>query len=85
MDRLIEKKKWTKKRIILIAGGFVFVMALVFIISRATGKSKLNVDSERMTIAEARTSTFREFVPVTGTVQPISTIFLDLQIGRAHV
>ena len=81
MDRIIEKKKWTKKRIILIAGGFVFVTALVFIIFSASGKSKLNVDSERMTLAEARTATFREFIPVTGIVQPISTIFLDLQEG----
>ena len=81
MDRLIEKKKWTTKRIMLLAGGFLFVVALVFIIFSASGKSRLNVDSERMTIAEARITTFREFIPVTGIVQPISTIYLDLQEG----
>ena len=79
MDRLIEKKKWTKKRIMLIAGGFLFAALLIYVIFSATGKSKLNVDSERMTVAEARLSSFREFIPVTGIVQPISTIFLDLQ------
>ena len=79
MDRLIEKKKWTKKRIMLIAGGFLFAAALVFIIFSTSGKSRLNVDSERMTIAETKIATFREFIPVTGIVQPISTIFLDLQ------
>jgi len=41
----------------------------------------LNVDSERMTIAEVKLSAFREFIPVTGTIQPISTIYLDLQEG----
>ena len=81
MDRKIEKKKWTKQRIMLLAGGFSFVVALVFIIFSVTGKSKLNVDSERMTIAEARLSSFREFIPVTGVIQPISTFFLDLQEG----
>jgi HlyD family secretion protein len=81
MDRVIEKKKWTKKRIMLIAGGVSFVVLLVFLIFSTFGKSRLNVDSERMTIAEARLSNFREFIPVTGTIQPISTIYLDLQEG----
>ena len=81
MDRKIEKKKWTTKRIMLIAGGGAFVLLLIFIISGTFGKSRLNVDSERMTIVEVRQSNFREFIPVTGTVQPISTIYLDLQVG----
>ena len=81
MDRQIEKKRWTKKRIILLAGGFAFVMLLVFIVFSTFGKSRLNVESERMTIAEAKRSTFREFIPVTGTIQPISTIYMDLQEG----
>ena len=81
MDRPIEKKKWTKKRIMLLAVGFLFAALLVYVIFSASGKSKLNVDSERVTIAEARLSSFREFIPVTGIVQPISTIFLDLQEG----
>ena len=81
MDRLIEKKKWTKKRIMLIIGGFFFTALLVVSAFSVTGKSKLNVDSERMTTAEVKFATFREFIPVTGIVQPISTIFLDLQEG----
>ena len=81
MDRVIEKKKWTRKRILLLVGGGAFVLALVYIIFSAFGKSRLNVESERMTIAEATYSNFREFIPVTGTIQPISTIYLDLQEG----
>jgi len=81
MDRAIEKKKWTKKRIMLIAGGGAFVLLLVFIIFSTMGKSRLNVESERMTIAEVKQSNFREFIPVTGTIQPVSTIYLDLQEG----
>ena len=81
MDRPIEKKKWTKKRITILAGGFLFTTLLVFIIFSASGKSRLNVDSERITVADAKVTTFREFIPVTGIVQPISTIYLDLQEG----
>ena len=65
----------------LIAGGGAFVLLLVFIIFSTMGKSRLNVESERMTIAEVKKSNFREFIPVTGTIQPVSTIYLDLQEG----
>ena len=81
MDRAIEKKKWTKKRIMLIVGVGVFLVLLIFIIFSTFGKSRLNVESERMTIAEAKQSNFREFIPVTGTIQPVTTIYLDLQEG----
>ena len=81
MDRQIEKKKWTPKRIIFIVGSCSFVALLAFIIFSTYGKSRLNVESERMTIAEVKRSNFREFIPVTGTIQPVSTIYLDLQEG----
>jgi len=81
MDRKIEKKKWTTKKIAMIGGGAAFVVLIVFIIFSTFGKSRLNVDSERMTIAEVKQSNFREFIPVTGTIQPIATIYLDLQEG----
>lgn len=81
MDRIIEKKKWTPKKIAMIAGGVLGVLLIVFIIFSTFGKSRLNVESERMTIAEAKRDNFREFIPVTGIVQPISTIYLDLQEG----
>ena len=81
MDRIIKKKKWTIKKIATIAGIVVGVLFLVFIVLNSFGKSKLNVERERMTIGEAKQSTFREFIPVTGTIQPISTIYLDLKEG----
>ena len=81
MDRIIEKKKWTAKKIATIGGIAAIVLLIVFVIVSTSGKSKLNVDAERMTIAVAKTSAFREFIPVTGIVQPVSTIYLDLQEG----
>jgi HlyD family secretion protein len=81
MDRIIEKKKWTPKKIGMIAGGVALAALITYVTVSASGNSKLNVDAERMTIAEVKTAAFREFIPVTGIVQPISTIFLDLQEG----
>ena len=81
MDRIIKKKKWTGARIAGIGGGAAVVLLIVSVAWNTSGKSKLNVDAERMTIAEAKTATFREFIPVTGIVQPVTTIYLDLQEG----
>ncbi len=85
MDRVITKKKWTQKRILTIVG----ITALVLLISAsvyfANGKSRLNVDVERITVSEVRKNTFQEFIPVNGTVQPIATIYLDaLEGGRVE-
>ena len=81
MDRIIKKKKWTPKKIATIAGIGIGALFILFVIFNSFGKSKLNVERERMTIGEATQSTFREFIPVTGNIQPISTIYLDLKEG----
>ena len=81
MDRILEKKKWTTKKIATIGGIAAVVMLIVFVIISSFGKSRLNVESERMSIAEVKRSAFREFISVTGFIQPISTIYLDLQEG----
>jgi HlyD family secretion protein len=49
------------------------------------GKSRLNVDAERVTISEVRKGAFQEFIPVNGIVQPVATIYLDaLEGGRVE-
>lgn len=81
MDRVIEKKFWNKKRIGTIAGITALVLLIVFSIVMAGGKSKLNVDLERITISEVKKAAFKEYIPVNGVVLPISTIYLDAMEG----
>ena len=85
MDRVIPKIRWNKKRILTIAG-IVGVIALIVVSYILTsGKSKLNVDSERITISEVKNGTFQEFIPVNGVVLPVTTIYLDaLEGGRVE-
>jgi HlyD family secretion protein len=81
MDRVIQKKRWTGKRlmtIVGIAGIILLFMASYFLTS---GKSRVNVNLERVTISEIRQGTFQEFIPVTGIVMPITTIYLDAAEG----
>jgi HlyD family secretion protein len=77
MDRKIEKKKWPPKKIAMIAAGVLFFSFLLYSFIWGDSSSKLNVNTERITISTVKMAPFREFIPVTGTVQPIKTIFLD--------
>jgi HlyD family secretion protein len=81
MDRVIQKKKWSTKRI-LTTGGIAGIIALITLSYVYTsGKSKLNVDTERLTISEITKGNFKEFIPVNGVVMPLTTIYLDATEG----
>ncbi len=81
MDRVIAKKKWTSKRIITIAG----IVAIAILISASyyftSGKSRLNVDTERITISEVSKGPFQVTIPINGIVLPQTSIYLDAQEG----
>jgi HlyD family secretion protein len=81
MDRKIEKKFWNKKRILTIAGITGLVLLIGASIYFTSGKSKLNVDIERITISEVRKDSFQETIPVNGVVLPQTTIYLDAVEG----
>lgn len=81
MDRKIEKKKWSKKRILTIAGITGLVLLIGASVYFTSGKSKLNVDAERITVSEVKKGPFQEFIPVNGVVLPLTTIYLDAVEG----
>lgn len=81
MDRVIQKKKWPLKRILLWGGGFALLVLIGGSIYYNSGGSKLNVDAERITISEVKQGSFQEFIPLNGIVLPISTIYLDAVEG----
>lgn len=85
VDRIIEKKRWNKKRILTIVGIAALVILIAGSIALTSGKSKLNVETERITISEVSKAAFQEFIPVNGTVLPRATIYLDaLEGGRVE-
>jgi HlyD family secretion protein len=85
MDRVIEKKKWPLKRIMMIAGIVALVALIVASWYFTSGKSKLNVNTDRITISEIKKGPFQEFIPVNGVVLPVTTIYLDaLEGGRVE-
>ena len=85
MDRKLEKKKWPPKRIVKfsIVGILGFTMAYGFLFRDS--HSKLNINTERISISTVWNGPFQEFIPVHGTVLPIKTIYLDaIEGGRVE-
>jgi HlyD family secretion protein len=81
VDRVIQKKKWTTKKILTVAGIVAVVALIVSSYYFTSGKSRLNVDTERITISEIKKGSFQEFIPVNGIVLPVTTIYLDAVEG----
>ncbi len=85
MDRQIQKKKWPPKRIALFAGGGLFFLFVIYSFIFGDSSSKLNVETEKITIATVARGPFQEFIPVTGSVLPIKTIYIDaIEGGRVE-
>ena len=85
MDRSIEKKKWPPKKIATAAGAGLLICFVLYSFMFGDNSSTLNVEAEKITISEVRRGPFQEFIPVTGTVLPIKTIYLDaIEGGRVE-
>ena len=83
MDRKIEKKRWTAKRIGLYTIAVAAVGFLFSAIYKEAGTSRLNVQSERLLTDTIGTGVFKEFITLFGVVEPISTVYLDaIESGR---
>jgi HlyD family secretion protein len=81
VDRPIEKKTWTTKRILAILGVLALAVLIYMAVKSSSGKSKLNVDTERLMVSEVTQGPFKEFIPINGVVMPITTIYLDAMEG----
>ena len=67
----------------MISGIAGLVLLIASSIYFTSGKSKLNVALDRITISEVKQGTFQEFIPVNGVVLPLKTIYLDaIEGGR---
>jgi HlyD family secretion protein len=81
MDRKIKKKTWTAKKLALIGAGVLLLAFIFYTLIFADNRSKLNVSTNKITIATVAEGDFQEFIPRTGTVQPIKSFFLDAVEG----
>jgi len=81
MDRKIEKKYWSKKRITFISGGALVALLLLYNLIFADHRSKLNVEKDKITVSSVTKGTFDQYIAVTAVVLPLKTIRLDAIVG----
>ncbi|MBN3035773.1 MAG: HlyD family efflux transporter periplasmic adaptor subunit [Bacteroidales bacterium] len=81
MDRVLEKKKWTVRKILNISAIGLFVLFLLYLLVFRDKSSRLYVDAAQITIATVEAEKFQEFIPVDGVVYPKNTVYIDAVQG----
>ena len=86
MDRAIEKKyKWLNKKTIWLTVGGILILLVAYNIIFGDKSSKLNVEKEKITIESIIENEFKDYIAVIGTVEPITTVYLDaIEGGRVE-
>ena len=82
MDRKIDRKFWSKKRITFLSIALITVVSLVFFASKAIGFNH-RVAKDRIQTSKVLFDDFNETIAVSGNVEPkVSTMINALEGGR---
>ena len=81
MDRAIDTRPARRRRLLYASGVGLLVLVALVALSTGLGRSRVRVEAAKVTVGTVQQGLFKEFIPVTGTVQPIQTVFLDALEG----
>jgi HlyD family secretion protein len=81
MDRVLEKKRGPSARTIALVGVVALVLGLAYLLIVRSAESRLRVDPTRMTTAMVEVGQFRKYYPFDGRVEPVTTVYLDIEEG----
>jgi HlyD family secretion protein len=81
VDRPIEKKARTSRQWAVIGASALVVLFIAWQVLSRTGNSRLRIDSTRITIGIVGQGTFREYYPFDGSVEPFTSVYLDIEEG----
>jgi len=85
MDRPIEKKKGLQKKHIGYILGGIIILVLFYMAFFSGHVSTYKVEKDKLIIESVIRGQFNDYITVPGTVEPISTVFLDaLEGGRVE-
>lgn len=81
MDRPIEKKRWPPEKLIPIIVICAVILFLAYQVISRSGETRLKVDPSRMTISKVKYGEFLEYYPFDGSVEPVISVYLDVEEG----
>ena len=81
MDRKIEKKKWPLKRVLVVSAAGLFVLIVAYALLFGNTSASLNVETNKITVSTVERGPFQELIPVSGTVLPIKSVYMDAMDG----
>lgn len=85
MDRPLEKKKGLQKKHIWYIIGAAALLSLVYMAFFTDRTSTYKVEADKLIIETVTEDQFNDYITVPGTVEPITTIYLDaLEGGRVE-
>jgi HlyD family secretion protein len=85
LDKPIKKKVVTPGRIVFVACTILVIALLAYALTassgRFSGKQRLKVDPSRLTFSKVGQGEFREYYPFDGKVEPVTSVYLDVETG----
>lgn len=81
MDRALERRRGPSAGTIALAAFVVVTLALGLLVVMQSGETRLRVDPTRLTLAMVETGEFRDYFPFDGVVEPVTTMYLDVEEG----
>jgi len=81
MDKIIPKKKGLQKKHLGYIGIGIAMIVLLYMAFFADRTSTYKVEKDKLIIESVIEDQFNDYITVPGTVEPITTIFLDAQEG----
>jgi HlyD family secretion protein len=81
MDRAIPTRSGPSARTIVLVTACAMLVLLTYVLLNRASSARLAVDPVRLTTAEVARGEFREYYPFDGRVEPVTTVFLDVEEG----
>jgi HlyD family secretion protein len=81
MDRIIEKKRWNKKKIFRLSSVIAIALIIILFLIFRDNSSKVRIDPTHISISVVKKGSFQEFIPIDGVIHPKHTVFIDAVQG----
>ena len=80
MDKKIEKKKWSQKKVIAIIGIAAFII-VAFFGFKALNNKTYNADASRITVKKVIEDDFQDVILISGDIEPVNLVLVNTLEG----